>query len=139
MVIKLHAVSTRFMRWLDGCPCHEALLLTASTLRSRTKKLKRDGLLKGICPCASCRAWEIVDGKVESVLKELCEAVQSELLQAVEIRSSDGVVSQLAPGDLTILMNDYLAGTTCLQAALAVRLAWAKSLPWLLMGMAHPI
>ena len=139
MVIKLHAVSTRFMKWLDGCPCHQGLLLAASTLRSRAKKLKRDGLSNGNCPLASCRGWEIVDGKVESVLKELCDAVQEELLEAIEIRSSDGVVGALSAGDLSILMNDYVAGTTCLQAAMSVRLAWGKSLPWLLIGMAHPV
>ena len=91
--------------------------------------MQRDGLLKGICPCTSCRAWEIVDGKVESVLKELCDAAQSELLQAIELRSADGVINSLSPEDLSIRMSDYVAGTTCLQAVMAVRLAWAKSLP----------
>ena len=86
MVIKLHAVSTRFAKWMDGRPCHQGLLVAASTLGSRVKKLKRDGLSNGIRSCASCHGWEIIDGKVESVLKELCDAVQEELLEAIEVR-----------------------------------------------------
>ena len=116
MVIKFHAVPARFMKRLDGCPCHEALFVIGSSVTKHRIKLQRDGLLKGICPCTSFRAWEIVDRKVESVLKELCDAAQSELLQAIELRSVDGVINSLSPEDLSILMGDYVAGTTCLQA-----------------------
>ena len=122
---------TRFTKWLDGRPSHEALFVIGSSVTKRNIKLQRGGLLQGICPCTSCRAWEIVDGKFESVLKELCDDAQSELLRAIVLRSVDGIIKSLSPEDLSILMSDYVAGTTYLQAVMAVRLAWAKSLPWI--------
>ena len=67
MVLQLHNVPAKLAAWLDGCPCHEQLLMEAATSHYRKKALKRDGCPGGTCVCMSCNGWRIVDGKLDQV------------------------------------------------------------------------
>ena len=87
--------------------------------------------------CAPCRIWEIIDGKADTVLADLGEEVQSDLIEAIELKNADGITAPLSKSKLILILSDFKAGIACIQFGFSVRLAWNKSLLWLLLGVAR--
>ena len=136
MILKLHGVPTRLHKWFDGCPCHETLLIGKGASK-RERSLRQDGLPTGTCMCSSCRCWELIDGKLELVLKELAEEAESELISAIELKSADGITAPLSATALASILENFSSGIAALQVGFTVRLSWTNKMPWMLMGMAH--
>ena len=139
MVVKLHAVPGRLQGWFDGCPCHEVLLKSATSSRARRKLLIADGVKHGRCCCSTCRGWHVVDGKVPEVISELASEAEEALKELLELKGSDGVTDPLTPEQHATVMHDWQAGIAHLMLPFGIRLRWVTDLPWILMGMAHPI
>ena len=139
MVIKLHRVPGRLQSWFDACPCHEALLLFAANRHQRAKILREDGLAAGKCPCSTCRGWEVVDGKLGEVINTLGDESKDQLQEAIESKESDGLTEPMSQADHALIFLDFSAGIAHLQLSFGVRLRWGTELPWMLMGLAHPI
>ena len=139
MVVKLNVIPTRLMGWFDGCPCHHNVVRSAKTLYMRHRLLQEYGLDCNGCPCSSCRAWEVIDGRVDDVVKELGAQCESDIMAAVDVKGADGLTEPLMPADLSDIIRDYHSGLAFIQFNLDLRLSWRKQLPWMIMGMSHPI
>ena len=139
MVVKLHAVPGGLQAWFDGCPCHEGLLIGTKSRHMRAKALRADGLAAGRCPCSTCRGWEVVDGKLAKVIAALGHEIESNLQSTIEMKAADGLTEALAPEDYATIMQDFSSGVAHLQPAFGIRLRWSTELPWVLMGIAHPL
>ena len=138
VVIKLHAIPSRLQSWFDGCPCHEGVLKSTKTRHARAQALRADGLSAGHCPCSTCRGFEVVDGKLAELVKELGDELETELKELIEMKASDGLTEPLTAEEFAIIMQAFSAGVTHLQLSFGVRLHWTQELPWMLMGIAHP-
>ena len=139
MVIKVKQFGKKAAAWFESCPCHEGLFRECTTAWQRAQALKRDGIKSGTCPCMSCRGWEIVDGVFDRIMNDLNAAVTEALMKEISIRRSDGIVASPSDEDLAIVEADFQNALSSTMLAFNVKFAWAKQLPWLLMGMAHPV
>ena len=138
MVVKLKAVPVRLQVWFDRCPCHEWILASEQTPRMKRKALKLDGLASGYCPCSTCRAWEVIDGKVDRVVRDLGESFELDIRHAFEVTSADGLSDPLGPDDIAVVLMDFNGGVSHIQLGFGIRLAWTKNLPFMLMALPHP-
>ena len=100
--------------------------------------MRKDGLDCDACPNGSCRAWEVVDGKIDKVLSAFGEAMEADIISTVGLKSNDGLTDALSSSDLMIILNDYRAGLSHIQLSLNIRMSWGKHLPWLLCAVPHP-
>ena len=138
MVVKLNLIPRYLMVWFDSCPCHQDILSTGKTSDKRARALRADGLDSLGCPCGSCRAWEVIDGRVDDLLRDIGQAFENDILQTVDIKNADGLTQPLNPADLSKVLTDYRGGLAHIQFALDLRLSWRRNLPWMLMGIPHP-
>ena len=138
MLIVLKAIPTKAAQWFDGCPCHQELII-GKTAHFRRKALRDDGLSLGICPCMSCRGWEVVDGVLDRVIKDLAKLSKDSLEALISERATDGLTVPLTDSDMNVVMSELLAGIVFLQAGFAVKLSFSKHLPYILMGLACPL
>ena len=137
-IIAVQSILVKVHSWFDGCPCHECLVKGLSA-HFRKKALIGEGLVSGICPCTSCRGWEVVDGKLGDVVKELGDLAQKALELLVAERSNDGATDPLTDSQVTLLLSDFHAIISCLQAGFTVRFSFTKHLPYVLLGLSHPV
>ena len=138
MVVKLKSIPGKLMAWFDRCPCHEMLILSENTVEQRRRALEEDGVPGGICPCCSCRAWEVIDGKLDDVIKGLSSAMEDDLMHTMNMKNADGLTEPLSHQDMVLIITDYRAGMLHLQLGFGIRNAWSTNLPWLLMAIPHP-
>ena len=138
MILFLKKVPTKAAQWFDGCPCHSELIKGKSAYQ-RKQALIAEGLSAGICYCSSCRGWEVVDGKLEALVAELSEIAKRDLEILVAERCSDGGTDDLTSADMNLIMSNFQSGIALLQAGFTVKLSFSKHLPYLLMGLSHPV
>ena len=81
MICKMKGIPTYLMQWFDNCPCHDELFSNARTIAKRRQALRKDGLDCDACPNGSCRAWEVVDGKLDEVLSAFGKAMEADRYQ----------------------------------------------------------
>ena len=65
--------------------------------------------------------------------------METELKELIEMKASDGLTEPLTAGDVATIMQAFSAGIAHLQLSFGVRLHWSQELPWMLMGIAHPL
>ena len=138
MVVRLKYLPMRLMGWFDCCPCHAGILATATTLSERRRILKRAGIPSGCCPLVSCLAWWVVDGRLDFVISDLGNAIETDVMDAMHLKNSDGLTTPLSPDDFALIMGDFRAAIAFLQLGFGVRMAWTKILPFILMAIPHP-
>ena len=137
MIIILQSIPTKVAQWFDSCSCHE-LLMIGKTAWYRRRALKEDGLPSGVCPCMSCRGWEVVDGRLEGIIRDLGNLAKHALEALVGERCDDGFTDRLKDSDMNAVMRDLMGGISYLMAGFAVKLAFLKNLPYILMGLCCP-
>ena len=140
MICKMKGIPTYLMQWFDNCPCHDEFFSNARTTAKRRQALRKDGLDCDACPNGSCRAWEVVDGKLklDEVLSAFGKAMEADIISTVGLKSNDGLTDALSSSDLMVILNDYRAGLSHIQLSLNIRMSWGKHLPWLLCAVPHP-
>ena len=138
MMVKLKYVPSRLMGWFDSCPCHDHLLALCTTHSERQAALRNDGIASGYCVCGSCRMWELIDGKLESVLLSLSEAIESDITEVLEMKNHDGLTTPLTASDYACILGNFRGGIGHFQLGFGIRNAWTKNLPWMLMAVPHP-
>ena len=138
MICKMKSIPSYLMQWFDNCPCHDELFSNAKTKAKRRQALHKDGLDCDACPNGSCRAWEVIDGKLDTILSALGEAIEADIVSTVGLKNNDGLTDPLSASDLVLILVDYRAGVAHIQLSLGIRLSWRKNLPWLLMAIPHP-
>ncbi len=87
-------------RWLEGCPCHNDLLINCRSHRERGVALMRAGVVAGHCPWAGRRGTELVLGKLREMVQELRSTCTESLVL---------VRSQLSQEELSGLASDAAA------------------------------
>ena len=118
MVCKLKGIPTHLMQWFDNCPCHDELFSDATTKAKRRQALHKDGLDCDGCPNGSCRAWEVIDGKLDTIISALGQAIEADIVSTVALKTIDGLTDPLSASDLTKILNDYRAGLSHIQLCL---------------------
>ena len=138
MMIILKRAPTKLPAWWDGCPCHEFLAL-GKTAYYRNKALVHDGLAGGICPCILCRAWQVADGKLEEIVSEVAAVGKRDLEILVSERKGDGLTDDITDSQISMVMRDFHAGCGVLEVGFGLKFAYSKNLPYILMGLCHPV
>ena len=110
----------------------------AGRQRKTHADLKADGLEKGTCPLMSCRLYEVVDGQVDTAIKQIETEVIANFHEAVAFRQTDNETEPLSNEDVALIKSEFHNGMSRLSLGLMVKLAWRKNLPWMLAGLAHP-
>ena len=64
--------------------------------------------------------------------------MEHDLLRTIDMRKEDGVSEALSEESLATIMQYYAIGIMQLQLGFGIRMSWARHLPWMLMGLAHP-
>ena len=119
MVIKMKQIPTQLMAWFDSCPCHGELPQHSDTRAQRKAALRRDGLDCDGCPCRSSRAWEVIDGKVDDMLKELGAAIEADIISTVGAKNSDGLTDPLTAADLAMILDEHRSGLAHIQLGIS--------------------
>ena len=138
MLIVMKTIPTKIAQWFDGCACHQELIIGKSA-HFRRKALQEDGLDLGICPCTSCRGWEVVDGRLDGIIEDLGRLARNSLEELVSERCTDGLTGPLTDSEMNVVMSDMQGGISFLKAAFVVKLSFTKHLPYILMGLACPL
>ena len=138
MLIKLKTVPAHCKQWFEKCPCHEGVMFSERGSRGRRKALIRDGVREGDCMFMSCRIWELIDEGNEIIFKRLKENTLSDLVQALQDMQRDGV-TDLTDEHIALIIDDFERACQHYFLAFAVKFAWTRWFPWILMVLSHPV
>lgn len=112
-ILYLKRIPAKTAQWFDGRPCHEELVKNKSAY-FRKQALLAEGLPSGCCFCTSCRGWEVVDGKLESIVSELAEIGRRDLEILVAEQCGDGGTDDLTSAQMNLIMGNFQAGVALL-------------------------
>ena len=58
----------------------------------------------------SCRGWEVIDGRLDGIIKDLANLATSALEALVSERRDDGLSDRLTDSDMNVVMRDMQGG-----------------------------
>ena len=138
MMTVLKLIPTRLMGWFGSCLCHDFVLALEGTRHRRQEALRREGLPSGTCPVCSFRVWEVIHGKLDSVITGLGNQLEAYLTEAIAMKEGDGFTGASTSSDYALIIGNFQSGIVYLQLGFGIRLSWSKHLPWMLLALPHP-
>ena len=130
-VMALHLLAEDILGFIEGCPCHEAILKgrSASHRAAALSADYQEHFLLQSCCMAGCRAAELAGGDALSKLDQL-KAQRLSLLQSA-------FQHLLTTQSWQQVMSDYDAGACFLRLGLSLKLSHWRRLPWAVAGLSH--
>ena len=127
MVLCLQSVTKDLAAWMEGCPCHEHLLV-GTTAHFQRKALSAEfRAVRDTCPLAGCRAPELAAGRLEQQFARINALALAELMAAV--------AHDLTAEQWGHVSANFERGRAHLQLGLEVKFAFWKEFPWRLAGI----
>ena len=135
-ILLVDEITMALSAWAQFCMCHEDLLHNPRSNMNKRRRAKRRRFNvgsgeDGTCGCIMMgrRLPELVVGKLEELLKTLCNQTLVKLLTQ-ERRG-------LTPEQWAIVQSDFEIAKGVLESGLRIKFDWLRRLPWSLAGMAH--
>ena len=125
MILRMNSIPSKFASWFDSCPCHECLLTSKTTRETRARALQLEGMEES-CVCMSCRGYEAVDGKLDSVLDEVSAECQDELHATLDEKERDGFSEPLSTEERAGIVAEWFRGLAFIQFGFSVKFGFLK-------------
>ena len=121
------------MRFGESCQCHWSWTAFDGPVRHTPKRLlsEKNARAHGErCPMQGLRAPELAAGALRSLLQDLAQRGQAQLLLATP-------VARLAPAARTRVFDDFARARRYLAFAFTIKTSFWEQLPWALFAIAH--
>ena len=53
----------------------------------------------------SCRAWELIDGRLDFVIRDLGAEIETSIMDTMNLKHNDGLALPLSPDDLILIVG----------------------------------
>ena len=133
MQVALREIIEELLRWCEGCACH-ATLLQGQRPSSQEKRLRAEIScphdVSCRCPLMGCRGPEMVVGQLETLAERLFATNFNNFIVKNPTRLSAEQWGRLS--------EEWHRAGVYVYENLKIRLGYFQSLPWVILGGAHP-
>ena len=142
MILQLNEISTRFLSWAEGCPCHpwgpthertvdekEQLEVLELFRKDCGLSGSGDGFAFKPCPLAGCRAFELANGAVKEQLQQVAAMSHEQILSDCEYLTEEQIGH---------LLDNFESAKNVVLASTMNKLQHWSMLPWRLVLLSDP-